>query len=84
MRGTLCGVHRRTEAGPALEACPRLLAWSMGWREYIIGDTHGVIPFRRVFTRRIPVLRCSFVFSELRSDYEAQAQPSADESSNPS
>ncbi len=65
---SLCGVHRRTEADPALEASPRLLAWSMGCREYIIGDTQVVIPFRRVFTRRTPVVRCSFVFPEQRSD----------------
>ena len=59
---------RGAEADPPLVACPRLLAWSMGCSEHIIGDAHGVIPFRRVFTRRIPALRCSFDITEPRSE----------------
>ncbi len=33
----------------------------MRCRENIIGDTHGVIPFRRVLPRRIPALGCSYL-----------------------
>ena len=62
------GSHPRAEADPPQVACPRLLAWSMGCSEHIIGDAHGVIPFRRVFTRRIPALRCSFDITEPRSE----------------
>ncbi len=40
--------HLRSETDLSLVARPRLLAWSMRWREHIMFDTHGVIPFRRV------------------------------------
>ena len=50
-------VHPKAEAESPLVARPRFSAWPMGCRANIIGDTHRVIPFRRMHPSTHPCLR---------------------------